>query len=126
MEEKEREIWVGENRIYLGEDNMLSLTILGEVDEEIEIGINEACLKLMNMVEGRVNTLIDLNKAGKTSLGARKRQVEISGHEKTGKVALFGLHPVARVVASFFMGISQKKDVRFFKTREEALAWLKE
>ena len=126
MEEKDREIWVGENRIYLGEDNMLCLTIFGEVDEEIEIGINEACLKLMNMVEGRVNTLIDLNKAGKTSPGARKRQVEISEHEKTGKVALFGLHPVARVVASFLMGISKNQDMRFFKTEEEALAWLKE
>jgi len=124
MEEKDREIWVGENRIYLGEDNILCLTILGEVDEKIEIGINEACLKLMNMVEGKVNALVDLNKAGKVSPGARKRQVEISEHEKTGKVALFGMHPVARVVASFFMGISQKKDMRFFKTKEEALTWL--
>ena len=126
MEEKGREIWVGENRIYLGEDNMLCLTISGEVDEKIEIGINEACLELLNMVEGRVNTLIDLNKAGKTSPGARKRQVEISEHEKTGKLALFGLHPVARVVAAFLMGISRKKDMRFFKTREEAISWFKE
>ena len=126
MEEKGREIWVGENRIYLGEDNMLCLTISGEVDEKIEIGINEACLELLNMVEGRVNTLIDLNKAGKTSPGARKRQKEISEHEKTGKLALFGLHPVARVVAAFLMGISRKEDMRFFKTEEEALTWLKE
>jgi len=126
MEIKDREIRVGENRIYLGEDNILYLTIFGEVDEKIEIGINEASLKLINMVEGKVNTLIDLNKAGKTSIGARKRQKEISEHKKIGKVALFGLHPVAKVIASFFMGISKKKDMRFFKTREEALAWLKE
>ena len=126
MEEKDREIWVGGNRVYLGEDNILCLTILGEVDEKIEIGINEACLKLMNMVEGKVNTLVDLNKAGKTSPGARMRQKEISEHEKVGKVALFGLHPVAKVLASFFMGISKNKDMRFFKTKEEALAWLKE
>ena len=126
MEEKDREIRVGENRIYLGEDNILRLTIFGEVDEEIEIRINEACYKLINMVEGKVHTLIDLNKAGKTLPGARKRQREISEYEKTGKVALFGLHPVARVIASFVMGISKNKDMRFFKTREEALAWLKE
>ena len=126
MEEKEREIWVGGNRVYLGEDNILRLTILGEVDEETEIGINEACYKLMNMVEGKVNTFIDLNKAGKTSPRARKRQKEISEHEKVGKIVFFGLHPVARVVAAFLMGISRKKDMRFFKTEEEALAWLKE
>jgi len=29
-------------------------------------------------------------------------------------------------MASFFMGASKKKDMRFFKTKEEALAWLKE
>jgi len=47
-------------------------------------------------------------------------------HERTGKVALFGLNPVARVIASFVMGVTRKKDMRFFKTREEALAWLRE
>ena len=126
MEEKDREIWIGENRMYLGEDNLLCITIVGELDEETQIGINEAGYKLMNTVEGKVHALVDLNKAGKVSPEARKRQVEISEHEKTAKIALFGLHPVARVVASFFMGISQKKDMRFFRTREEALAWLKE
>ena len=79
----------------------------------------------MNQVEGKVNTLIDLNKAGKTSTAARKKQKEISEHEKVGKVALFGLGPVAKVIASFFMGISMKKDMQFFKTREEASEWPK-
>jgi len=126
MEEKEREIWVGGNRIYLGVDNIIYTTIVGEVDEETEIGINEASYKLMEMVEGKTHTLIDLNRAGKTSTGARKRQKEISEYEKVGKVALFGLHPVARVIASFTMGLSKNKDMRFFKTGEEALVWLKE
>ncbi len=126
MEEQDREIWVGENRIYLGEDNIIHITILGEVDEEIQIGINEACYKLINMVEGRVDSLVDLNKAGKQSPKARKLGIEIIEHEKVGKLALFGLHPVARVVASFFLGFTRKKDLRFFKTREEALTWLKE
>jgi hypothetical protein len=126
MGDKDREIRIGENRLYLREDNILRITILGELDEETQIGINDAGYKLMNTAEGKVSVLVDINKAGKVSPGARKRQVEISEQEKTGKVALFGLHPVARVIASFFMGISQKKDMRFFKTEEEALAWLKE
>jgi len=50
----------------------------------------------------------------------------VSEYEKTGKVAVFGLHPVARVIASFVMGVSKNKDMRFFKAKEEALAWLKE
>ncbi len=123
---KEREIWVGENRLYLGEDNIIRITIVGELDEETQIRINDAGYKLMNTVGGKMHALVDNNKAGKMSPGARKRQAEISEYEKTGKVALFGLHPVARVIASFFMGISRNKDMRFFKTEEEALAWLKE
>ena len=126
INEKEREIWVGENRYYLGEDNILYITPVGEFDEEIALAVKEVMLKFFNMVEGKTNLLVDLNKAGKHSSEARKIVKEFTEHEKAGKVAVFGLHPVARVLASFIMGISQKKDMRFFKTKEEALAWLKE
>ena len=121
----EREIWVGENRLYLDEDNVLCIINVGEIDEKIAIEIKEAVLKLMNMVEGKVHTLTDLNKAGKSTSQARKVFQELAEHEKQGKNAFYGMHPVARVLASFFMGISKKKDIRFFKTKEEALTWLK-
>jgi hypothetical protein len=45
---------------------------------------------------------------------------------KTGKTAFFGMHPVARVIASFVMGVSPNKMMRFFKTKEDALIWLRE
>jgi len=125
MENKNREIKIGENRLYLGEDNILYVTNVGEVDEKMAIAIKEVVLKLMNVAEGKVHTLTDLNMAGKTSPAARKVFQELADHEKQGKNAFFGLHPVARVLASFFMGISKKKDMRFFKTKEEALEWLK-
>ena len=125
MEEKDREIWVGENHSYLGEDNIVYTTIVGEVDENMAIAIREAHLKFMNMVEGKMNSLVDLNKAGKQPPEARKIGNEMFEHERIGKIALFGLDPVARVIASFVMGVSRKKDMRFFKKKEEALAWLK-
>ena len=125
-EEKDREIWVGENRLYLGEDNILDITNVGEIDEKTAIAMKEALLKLMNMVEGKVHALTDLNKAGKTTPQARKIFQGLAEHEKAGKVAQVGMHPVARVLGSFVMGVSKKKDFRFFKTREEALAWLKQ
>jgi len=126
MDEKDREIRIGENRLYLGEDNIVYVANVGEVDEKMAIAIKEAVLKLMNMVEGKVHTLTDLNRAGKTLPAARKVFQELADHEKQGKNAFFGMHPVARVLASFFMGTTKKKDMRFFKTKEEALAWLKE
>ncbi len=122
----EREIWVGESRFYLGEDNINYITPFdGYMDEKQAIEASQAALGLMNMVQGKVNCLIDLNKTGQQSSGARKIWKEWGENERTGKIALFGLHPVARVLSSFVMGVSRKRDMRFFKTREEALAWLR-
>jgi hypothetical protein len=122
----EREFWVGGDRLYLGEDNIVYVTSVGEVDEKKAIAIEEVFLKLLNVVEGEINLFIDINKAAKHSSEARKVWQELSEHKKFRKIALFGLHPVARVLASFVMGVSKKEDLRFFKTKKEALAWLKE
>lgn len=126
MDEKDREIRIGKNRLYLSEDNTLHISDVGKVDEEIAILCKNAAFKLSSMVEGKVNVFIDINQAEKQSAEVRKDWKEFSEYEKFGKIALFGMHPVARVVASFVMGVSKKKDMRFFKSREEALAWLKE
>jgi len=134
MEEKEvefkqvseREIYVGKNRFYHGEDNIIYATIVGETDDKVAIGILEANLKLLSMVEGKAKILVDLNKAGKTSPEARKIMKQLAEQEKIGKLALFGMHPVAKVLASFAMGITRKKDMLFFKTKAEALLWFTE
>ena len=126
MEEKEREIRIGESRLYLGEDNIGYVTLIGEVDDKVANRYMDAALKMMNMAEGAVNFLVDANKMGKPSTKARGVFKEMSEHEKTRKVAIFGMHPVAKVLASFVMGVSKNKNMHFFKTREEALAWLKE
>ncbi len=126
MAGKEREIWVGESRLYLDEDNIGYVTLIGEVDEKAADRYMDAALKMINMAEGAVNFLVDVNKTGKLSTEARGVFKEMSEHEKTGRVAIFGMHPVAKVLASFVMGVSRKKDMQFFRTEEEALAWLKE
>lgn len=126
MKEDDREIWVGESRFYLGEDNIIYATPVGDIDEEMAIAFRENVLKLVNMADGKVDSLVDLNKVEKPSIKARKIGKDSFQHEKVGKLALYGLHPVAKMLASFLIGISKKKDMRFFKTKEEALAWLKE
>jgi len=121
----ERKIWVGENQLYLGEDNIIYVIRVGEAGEEIATGITNTVLKLADLVNGKAKILTDLNKAGKSSFDARKIYQKHLEHKKFDKVALYGLHPVARVIAAFGIGITKKKDVRFFKTKEEALLWLK-
>ena len=81
-------------------------------------------LKLLNVADGKVDSPVDLNKV-KPSVAARNIGKDAFQHEKVGKLAIFGMHPVAKMLASFLIGTSNKKDIRFFKTKEEALAWLK-
>ena len=127
MEEKDREIIIDAGKLYLGDDNIIYIDPFeGDMDEKLAIKACEAALRLMNMIEGKVNALIDLNKVGRQSTEARKRWQDWADNEKTGKIAYVGLHPVARVLASFVMGVSRNKDMCFFKTKEEALTWLKE
>jgi len=126
MEEKDREIWAGENRLYLGEDNILYVTVVGEVDGKAAAAIRGIDRKFKSMTEGKFHVLGDLNKAGKQSAEARKIWKEMTEDDRTGKIAMCGMHPVARVIASFVMGNTRKEDMRFFKTKEEALTWLRE
>lgn len=125
MKEKDREIRIGESSYCLGEYNIIHAIEVGVMDEQKATAIKEAYLKVLDIAKGKVNILVDLNKAKKPSAKARKILNEINEHERVDKVAHFGMHPVARVIASFLIGFSKKKEIRFFKTKEEALTWLK-
>lgn len=125
-EKNEREIWVGENRIYLSDDDILFVIAVGEQTDEKVFAQRDAINKLIEEVEGKVNLIVNADKSGKASSKARKVFQEISEDKRIGKIAILGTHPVARVLASFVMGISKKKDMRFFGSKEEAMAWLKE
>lgn len=122
----ENEIFVGENRICLGEDNVLNFINVGEMTEIIASECCEAMLKLVSGQGRKVDYLIDLNKGGKLSPAARKMLQEFTDQHVQGKLAFCGLHPVARVLASFFMGPARKKNRHFFKTKEEAEKWIKD
>ncbi len=124
MGRRDREIHVGESTVCLHEDNILHATIVGDCDEETAIGIRNAGNTLTCLVEGPVNVLVNFDRAGEASRAARRIFEEMTKHEKTGAVAFVGFHPVARVLASFFMGMLRGQHMRFFKTEEEALDWL--
>jgi hypothetical protein len=125
-ETRQKEIWVEKNRIYLGKDNVLNFINVGEMTENIATECCDAMLKLVSDQEKEVDFLIDLGKGGKLSPAARKILKEFTKKHVHGKLAFCGLHPVARVLASFFMGPAKKKEMRFFKTKGEAEMWIKD
>jgi hypothetical protein len=122
----ERELMVGENRIFMEDGNIQNIILVGNTDAAMAKVLVGALVDFAKTFEGKIHSLVDLNRAGKASPEMRKIGPEMIDADNTGKVALFGLHPVARVLASFVIGVTRKKDLRFFKTREEAVAWLKQ
>ena len=122
----ENEYWIGKNRTLLCSKNIIYVTAVGEQTEEMASLTKELHLKLFDLVEGKINFLIDVNRCGKNSHQARVTWNELSEKDKTNKVAIFRLNPVARLMASFIIGFPSKKNQLFFATEEEARAWIAE
>lgn len=121
----QKEYLVGENRVYLSDENVINVIPKGDQTEEIAKLQFEVNKKLCSLVSGKINYIIDLNNCGKNPPKARTVWNKINENEKTAKVAAFGIHAVAKVLASFVINFSTRNDMRFFKTREEAEDWIK-
>jgi len=117
-------ILVGPNKTTWIEPNTISVVVIGDQSDALANVQQKVCKEMAGRVNDKINYLIDLNGAGKSSHHARKTWQMLSESKKTYKVAVFGMHPVARVLAAFVMGASSKKEMSFFKTREEAVLWL--
>jgi hypothetical protein len=121
----EKEYKVGENRVFLSGTNKIFVVPKGDQSEEIANLQFEVNQKLTSLVKEKVNYLIDLNECGKNPPAARKIWNKINESDKTGKIAAYGMHPVARVIAMFVISFSNRNDIQFFSTKEEAEDWIK-
>ncbi len=126
----EKECLTGENgsRTYYDTDNnILNDIIVGNMEEKNALDRINIIKNLTEETGAKINVLADLNKAKAPSSKARKLYLNfLNNYEKIGKQALYGAHPVARVIASFLIGATRNKNIKFFKNREDALEWLKE
>jgi hypothetical protein len=118
-----QELWVGKNKVSLDSNRIVHQVLMGDISKESANDIVQATFQLAKNVD-KINILIDLNKSGQPSAEARKSFLRTTENSRIDKIALWGLHPVARVLASFVLGISRNKNMRFFRTKEEALKWL--
>ena len=125
MEPKLSEIIVGNNKFKLDEDDIINVTTIGEFDAQTAIAMKNAFYQIIDMIEGRCDIIVDANRGAKPTPEARKIFKEMTEHKQIGKVAIIGMNPVVKMMATFVIGISEKKNMKIFKTREEAIAWLK-
>lgn len=117
-----KRIQLDRSHVYI-ENKILHVMAVGDFNLENATRVKQIALEIQNAF-GTLNALIDLNKAGKSSPEARKIWKELT-ELGNARVAFVGLHPVARVLASFTMAFSGNKNTVFFTSKNEALKWLK-
>lgn len=122
----ENEYFLGINKISFIEGDTIHVEVIGDQTDEMAEKYDEVIGDLTRSYSGKINYLIDLNKSGKNASGAREKWKEMSMRERTGRVATFGLNPVARIISSFVVGSGKKGKWEFFKTKDEALKWIHE
>ncbi len=121
----EKEFTIGDNRISLLDNSTVYIEVVGEQTDEHAREILKLYPRLYSELPGKINQLVNLNRSGKSSPKARQVYEEMNNNERTYKVAVYGIHPVARVLAAFVTGLSGKKNIEFFTNKEDAMAWLK-
>lgn len=70
--------------------------------------------------------LIDLHQSTEFSSAARKIWVEFLQNARIKKTAFFGGNVFVKTLATFVIAATGKKDIKFFSTEEDAIAWFKE
>ncbi len=125
MEKQDREIKIGENTLYLGEDNILRETFVGRPDEATAKEIAEAANTLRNMVDGKVDTLVNIDKIEMITPKVLESAVINLTEARVGRVAVVGKNPIAIILTAPVIAAARKNDLAYFKTEEEAMKWLK-
>ncbi|QIA09421.1 DUF7793 family protein [Draconibacterium halophilum] len=118
------EYQVGGDIVRLRKNNIIHVIAKGLQSNELAVEMKKLCLDLNAQMEGKCNYLINVNECGKNEPGAREIWKELGDHDNTHKAAIYGMNPVARLIANFVIGSYSKHNMRFFKSEEEAIDWL--
>ena len=120
-----------ETKIWLDEDGILRFKLGNMMNEETLKMLNTKFIEFGTKASGKIKVIIDLSKITyKSTINLRKNAIRIlkdtlkdPGYDK---VAFFGGNMLSRTVVSFIITASTFKNIKIFKTEEDALKWLKE
>ena len=122
----EREILAGENRFYLGKDNIIYVTLKGKIDYDTLLKMRGAFFKILIAGNEKCNILAINKKTENLTLNFKKIFKEVSECDNFGKVAVLNLNPKPSGFSSLVARLSKNENLDFFDSREDALSWLNE
>ncbi|MBN2379303.1 STAS/SEC14 domain-containing protein [candidate division WOR-3 bacterium] len=116
---------------YDDKDQVLYLKILGLMDSE---GLRELLPRFQKLLEGKPRRYVLVDMSESVQLDAsfmtkelRNSYKELMNQMDSDKGAIIGASPALRMIAKIALAVSGRSDTtKFFKTKEEALCWLKE
>lgn len=106
-------------------DNIVRYTMCSPVDPDEAVRLSTIGKSYIEGGQAQF-VLIDLHQSTEFSSAARKIWVEFLQNDKIKKTALFGGNVFVKTLATFVIAATGKKDIKFFNTEEEAVAWFKE
>jgi hypothetical protein len=122
---KDREIFVGKNRFYLGKNDIIYITLKEDVNKEAILKMRGAFFKLLMIANEKCNVLAINKKTGTPSFFANKIFKEVSEGENIEKVAILNMDSGTRGISSFMSRFYKNENLNYFDSKEDALMWLK-
>jgi hypothetical protein len=107
---------------------VLFIRVVKDVSPEEFLEVNKLITSMP--VEKRMRILIDASDAVMPKWDRKMREAVLSGTSHTPpntRTAVIGLSPALRVFSKVIINVAGKySETKFFKTEEEAIAWLRE
>lgn len=118
-------VGVGKYNITVEEDGILRVHVSGQLDEEAMNSLTEELRRILEKRSGKANILVDAIAGVEISSKARKIGARMAKWPRIGRIAIYGVGVVSKVLALFMIEISGKENMKFFENEEEALKWLR-
>lgn len=115
------------HELKMGEDGILRITISGDMDKSIVEIFQRDYYPFLeaSTQENPLNNLIFSGRLGKLSSAARRFFTQLNHDPRYGMVALVDPPRRARVLGRFILKATNRDNINFFDSEEQALTWLK-
>ena len=95
--------------------------------DEFNENVDRVIIRKARENGGKINVLVDVSGFGKfndAAVGTLMRSVDrTKGYEN--RIAVCGANPLIKKLTNVLLSLTRHDDVKFFSTKEEALAWIK-
>ena len=122
-----------ENKIWIGKDNIIYVEVVDkDLSGENVFKIMEDTVKIVREFSGKAKILANfinpVFKVGDSKFRKKLVDLIIEMYKNPGfeKVAICGVSTIVRVVSLFVVKTTKLINMKVFKTKEQALKWLKE